>query len=183
MPRKKNQDSDTFAENKPKVLSPFDILKMMFTNQEEFNKLPIEVLGRNYYIINMQLSVKFPLQAAVFNHYKINPGEVVKCWQDFIVRQGLYGGYRIPQWVYEKGKAKANEEKVAKKKFTDKFIKQYCDHYGVSIKDVKYCLDSPYDILNNGMYNDLAEYKKKVDQLEKLSKMSMTDFQVGKNKE
>jgi hypothetical protein len=33
------------------------------------------------------------------------------------------------------------------------------------------------------MYNDLAEYKKKVDQLEKLSKMSMTDFQVGKNKE
>lgn len=117
-----------------KALSPFDIITLMFTNINEFNTLTDTILDKNFFIINRVFSIKYPLQATVFNKLGINTAQVIKAWANFIVSKEGYG--RVPYFVYTKGAKKSKETTIKK---TDNIstdsILEYCKRYHISLKD------------------------------------------------
>jgi len=169
MPTKKT----TTEELSAKQIGPFDILKLMFENQDEFWKIPTSTLAKNYFIINERMSIQYPLQAAVFNHTKINPGEVVKCWASFV--SGKFN--RTPGFIFIQGKKKAAETNMVKsRKFPEKFLQDFAWANGLSVKDVKFWLEAnPLDA-----YQRLDEYDKSLKELEKIKSLSLASM---KNKE
>lgn len=131
MPRKKKENIEEQEVKKPKAIGPFDIINMMFTKPDEFNKLSNLILSKNFFMINRVFSIQFPMQAAVFNKLNINTSDVIKCWRNFLVKQ--YGN-KVPYFVYTKGYKKTTElqEDVEIPKDTKE---QYCKHYDLSLKD------------------------------------------------
>ena len=117
-----------------KAIGPYDIIQMMFTNIDGFNKLTDIVLDKNFFIINRACAIKYPLQAALFNKLQINTAGVVKSWQQFLTKKEGYG--RVPYFVYTKGAKKSSEDKVKKTDNIDKeTIKEYCKRYHINLKD------------------------------------------------
>lgn len=137
---------------KPKALSPFDIIKMMFTDKPAFDNLSNLMLAKNFFMINRIFSIMFPLQAQCFNKLNINQAEVIRAWQSFGTLKLGYG--RMPSFVYTKG-AKASQTKttvdISKE---DKEL--YCKHYNISIKDFDDMLYFAYDLT----YNHFSNYVK-----------------------
>ena len=131
MPRKKKETTEQEEEiKKAKPLSPFDIIKMMFTNQAEFSKLSDKMLERNSFMINRVFSIKYPLQARYFNNTGVVSSDVVKSWNMFVVKNIGLG--RVPGFVYTKSSksSEANKEEI------DKELKrEYCKHYNISYRD------------------------------------------------
>ena len=121
------------AEKKPNIL--FDTLNALFTNKEYINDLTKEAIKQNIFMINRRIAIKFPLQAQVFNNSKTNAVDVLKFWSDF-----LYTGQRPPGWIYTGGAVKSQAKKDAKKEISNSLIKQYCNYYHCSIKDVEFAL-------------------------------------------
>ena len=103
MAKKKEQKTEKMV--KPKAIGPYDIVKMMFTNVAEFDKLSNSILSRNFFMINRIMSIQYPLQAQCFNNLHVNNADAVKCWKNFIVSKLGYG--KVPGFVFTKG-AKAN---------------------------------------------------------------------------
>lgn len=174
MPIKKTTgEKKTKADSKPKAISPFDIIKLMFENQEEFWKIPADVLSRNYFMINERMSIQFPLQAAVFNHLKINPGEVVKCWATFIMTKGLFG--KTPGYIFIQGKKKAAETNLLKrKKYPEDFLQEFSWYHKISIRDTKFLLDA-CPIETYKMLDEFDDMKKELEKLKSLTLSSMKD--------
>lgn len=174
MPRKKTTDTKV-AESKPKTLSPFDVLKMMFENHDAFMKLSEKDLSSNYFIINERMSIQYPMQAAVFNHAKINPAEVVKCWESFIRQQGYT---KTPGFIFIQGKKKAAETlKATKAKWPDKLIREYAAKRGISYRDVYAALD----LFPDQMSDDLKGYEKILKEIEDAKKMTIADLRDEKD--
>ena len=121
------------AEKKPNIL--FDTLNALFTNKEYINNLTKETIRQNIFMINRRIAIKYPLQVQVFNNSKVNPTDVLKFWSDF-----LYTGQRPPGWIYTAGAVKSQAKKDAKKEVSSTLIKQYCNYYHYSIKDVESAL-------------------------------------------
>lgn len=143
---------------KPKEISPFDIIKYMFTDDEAFNKLTKLQLERNYFIINRIFSIKYPLQAQVFNQNGINQSEVLKIWKDFLNK--VEGSGRVPGFCFTKGSKRSSEEAASsKKKLTRARIVEYAKHYNLSLKD----LDDVYEFFPN-------EFEVEVNRFEKMMK-------------
>lgn len=159
----------TSSESKPKTIGPFDIIGYIFSNQEEFKKLPDNILEKNYFIINDRFSINFPMQAAVFNHYKINGAMVVKCWAKFIQR---FNYNRTPSWMFIKGKAKTAEIKKSDNNLTKSEIRQYADHMDVSVKDVEFALE----LYPEQTLKEIKDYLKYLEDLEKLKKASLSSL-------
>ena len=133
MARKKKDDNLEIKKlSKPKSISPFDIIGMIFTNRESFNNLSNLILSKNFFMINRIFAIQFPLQAQLFNNLNVSKSDVIKCWANFAVTKLGYG--KIPSFVYTKG-AKA----ISQIKNTDNIDKdlkeQYCKHYNISLKD------------------------------------------------
>ena len=121
------------GEKKPNIL--FDTLNALFTNKEYINDLTKETIKQNIFMINRRIAIKFPLQAQVFNNSKTNAVDVLKFWSDF-----LYTGQRPPGWIYTTGAVKSQAKKDAKKEISNSLIKQYCNYYHCSVKDVESAL-------------------------------------------
>ena len=165
MPRTKNTIK---AEDKKQVLSPFDIINKMFTNHEAFMKFSDLDLSRNYFIINERMSIQYPMQAQVFNHYKINPAQVIRCWETFIRIQGYN---RVPGFIYAKGKKKSAEENYKNfKKIPDKTLSSYAAKRNFSVKDVKFALE----IYPEQVHKDIEKYEKELKYIEDLKKFKLT---------
>lgn len=131
MSRKKKENTEEQEVKKPKTIGPFDIINMMFTKPDEFNKLSNLLLSKNFFMINRVFSIQFPLQAAVFNKLNINTADVIRCWQNFLTKQ--YGN-KVPFFVYTKGLKKTTE--LQEDIEIPKDIKEsYCKHYNLSLKD------------------------------------------------
>ena len=162
MPKKK-----ALEEEKPKQIGPFDILKLMFVNRPEFWKIPDSTLAKYYFIINERMSIQFPMQAAVFNHLKINPAEVVKCWTEFVQKKGYN---TVPGFIFIQGKKKAADTNLEKKKkYPEKTISEYAWHLKVSPKDLKFAM-SLYPVQ---VSSEIDKWEKQKQELEKLKTMSL----------
>ena len=117
-----------------KPVGPYDIIQMMFTNKEKFDKLTDIILDKNFFIINRACAIKYPLQAALFNKTQINTAGVIKSWRNFLTTKEGFG--KVPYFIYTKGSKKTTEAKVKKSDNIDKdTIKKYCKRYHISLKD------------------------------------------------
>lgn len=130
MARKKTENTEEIK--KPKAISPFDIIKMMFTDISAFNNLSNLILSKNFFMINRIFSIMFPMQAQCFNNLDINQAEVIKVWQRFATAKLGYG--RMPGFVYTKG-AKASQELNKTDDINKEDKELYCAHYQISLKD------------------------------------------------
>lgn len=144
-----------------KTLSPFDIITLIFTNIEEFNNLSDTILDKNFFIINRVFSIKYPLQAAIFNKLTINTAQVIRAWSRFILMHEKYG--RVPYFVYTKG-AKKSKETVIKK--TDNIsadtVCEYCKRYHITLKDY----NNLKTLYNDDLITDVKRYEKIISQKE-----------------
>lgn len=144
-----------------KALSPFDIITLMFTNINEFNSLSDVILDKNFFIINRVFSIKYPMQASIFNKLGINTAQVVKAWARFITTKERYG--KVPYFVYTKGAKKSKETQIKKTDNIDtETIYAYCKRYNISLKeynDLKL-------IFNDEFINDVKRYEKLIDKKE-----------------
>jgi len=137
------------AEEKKKNIL-FEILNALFNDKEYINNLTNETIKQNIFMINRRLAIKYPLQAQVFNNSKINPIDLLKFWSDF-----LYTGGRAPGWLYIAGANKSQAKKDAKKLVSSSLIREYCNYYKVSDKDV----DAAIKFFPEEMLSDLKEFE------------------------
>ena len=117
MPRTKKVKVEEAPEKvkTPKAIGPYDIIKLMFTDLQGFDKLSNTMLERNAFMINRIFAIQFPAQAQCFNNSKINSADVVRSWRLFAVKTLGFG--KVPGFVYTKGAKKSSElkEKVDNK--------------------------------------------------------------------
>lgn len=162
-----NKKLDNTDKNKPKVLSPFDIFKMMFFNHEEFVRLPNEMLSQNFFIINQIMGIQYPMQAQAFNDSKINGAEVVRYWDIMLHSVGYR---RVPAFVYTKGKKKAAEICNMKiDKVSEPAKKYYAERNHVSITDV----DNAIEIFGKRMTDDVKKFMKQKEFLDNIERESI----------
>ena len=138
------------------INSPFDIINLMFTNYQEFNKLSDIILEKNFFIINRVFSIKYPEQSQFFNKLSINKAQVIRYWGFFITKKEGYG--KVPYFVYTKGAKKQNEVNSKKSNFNfDKnLIYNYCKRYHINLKDFNNIKSLYYDEL----LTDIKKYEK-----------------------
>jgi hypothetical protein len=127
----------------------FELINTMF-KQQEFKKIPMHERAKHFFMINRFASIKFPVQAAYFNHLRINPGQTVSYWQDNWSK--MYS--RTPSWMYVKTK-KVKEDKKAKAEFTDETVKWYCDKFQMSRRD----FDTSVKILGEEFIAEVKQYE------------------------
>lgn len=129
MARKKKEESQEEIK-KPKAIGPFDIIKMMFTDKESFDKLSDAILAKNFFMINRVMAIQFPLQAQCFNKLNINTGQVIRAWQQFATAKCGYGS--VPNFVY----TKTGKSTFVDPDNIDKDVKlTYCLHYDTTEKE------------------------------------------------
>lgn len=150
-----------------KPIGPYDIIQMMFTNNDGFNKLTDIILDKNFFIINRAFAIKYPLQAALFNKLQINTAAVIKSWKNFMNSKEGYG--RVPYFIYTKGAKKTTEVKVKTSDNIDKETKkEYCKRYHISLKDYENLKLFFYDEL----IADVKRYSKLISLKEQEKKIS-----------
>ena len=155
MARKKKDNNDEVEKIKtPKSIGPYDIISMMFTNFEAFNKLSNTILDKNFFMINRVFSIKYPLQGALFNKLNINTAGVIKSWAMFISNKEGYG--RVPYFVYTKGAKKSADSTSKTDKLDKELIKEYCKRYKINLKD----FDMLNSLYHDELINDVKRYEK-----------------------
>jgi hypothetical protein len=127
----------------------FELINSMF-RQSEFKKISMHERSKHFFMINRFASIKFPVQAAYFNHTKINPGQVVSFWQENWSR--AYS--RTPSWMYVKTK-KAKEAVKAKQPFTDEMIRVYCQKFEMSRRD----FDTSLELIGEPFISDVKQFE------------------------
>ena len=109
----------------------FGFINDMFARPAEFKKTKMHDRAKHFFMINRFSAIKSPVIASLFNHLKINPGQVVTFWQESLSK--TYN--RTPSWMYVKT-AKAKEAKKKAQPITDETIRKYCEHFKVSRRDI-----------------------------------------------
>lgn len=138
-------------------LTHFDVIKMMFTNQQEFNNLTNSTLQSVSFMVNRTFSIKYPLQAQFFNVLNINGADMVRYWQKFITAKEGYG--TCPSFIYTGGasKQKASKAKTKAEQLDKETINEYCKFYHLSLKDFN---DMLY-FYNDETVEDIEKFEKK----------------------
>ncbi len=77
----------------------FDLVKIMFSDPNKYQKLSANDRGRNFFMIQRFMSIKFPTTAQQLNRNGINPIAVVDLWQLVASRFS-----KVPGWIYTKTK-------------------------------------------------------------------------------
>ena len=107
------------------------------------------------------------MQAAVFNHAKINPAEVVKCWADYVKKKGYTS---VPGFVFIQGKKKAADTNlVQKKKIPEKVLQEFSWHKSISLKDLKFAM-SMWPVQATA---EIEAWQKQRENLEKMKALSL----------
>lgn len=102
----------------------FDIVKTIFKQDKEWNKVSRNDKTRNFFMINRIMSIQFPIQAHQFNHTKISPRPIADWWHNTLSRHYT----KMPNWIFTK--TKKTETKKDTKKVIDfdpeveKFIRE-----------------------------------------------------------
>lgn len=132
----------------------FELISTMF-KPSEFTKTPMHEKGKHFFMINRFSAIKHPVQAAFFNHIRINPAQVVNFW-------GKSWGQaysRTPAWMYVKTK-KAKEDKKAKQPLADNIIKIYCEQFKMSRRD----FDTSVEIIGEPFIQEVKMFETMVSQ-------------------
>lgn len=133
----------------------FDFINGMLAKPAEFKKTKMHERGKYFFMINRFCAINFPVQAAAFNHIKINPGQAVTFWQKLLSSRYT----KTPGWMYV-STAKAKEKKKAAQPVSDETIKKYCEQFQLSRREVHEAID----LLGDKMVKELKNYEKLISQ-------------------
>lgn len=141
--------TESNISTKTKMPGPYDIIKLMFTDVQGFDKLSDIILERNSFMINRIFAIQFPAHAQIFNTMGMKGSNTVKAWRIFGLH--TFGGGRVPSFVYTKGAKSTTTKKQEKQLYTKDEINQYCEHYNISHKDFEEMQEFIPDILKDKM--------------------------------
>ncbi len=110
----------------------FELIRVMFEDPHAYDAVSNTDKKKHFFMINRRMSIKFPLQAHVLQHTKIDEVAVVDFWQRFLTKQYK----KTPFWMYVKGTKRAKEDKE-KKTFKDTVMKQFASTYGYDERSVR----------------------------------------------
>ncbi len=108
----------------------FDIVKKVFSSDQEWSKVSDLDKKRNFFMINRFMSIEFPQLANQFNRINIESTKALDTWQRILSRR-----YRkVPGWVF----TKTNKSDTKKKKDTSWDIKEdtikfYCNRNNIRL--------------------------------------------------
>lgn len=116
----------------------FDIIGVMFEDHSAWVKVTNYDKKKNFFMINRILSIKYPLQANMLQHLKVNQVAVIDFWFYFISSQ--YN--RKPSWLYTKASKKKDSTKKSKKNtITEDMIKTFAHKLGYEVKTVRMAIE------------------------------------------
>jgi hypothetical protein len=88
----------------------FEFIKVLFTDPKRYSQLKASDKGRNHFMVQRFMSIKFPTTAQQLNRVGMNGAGVMDLWQKIAIR---FNG-RVPGWIYTKTKKLEKNEKVYK---------------------------------------------------------------------
>jgi hypothetical protein len=107
------------------MIQLFDYVKLVFTGDEKaWEEIKDIDKSRNFFMLNRFMSIKYPVQAAVLSHYKIDSSAVSDYWHRTM--KGLYKS--TPNWIYAKTKKKDEESKKLDLPSTE-MITWFCERH------------------------------------------------------
>jgi len=133
----------------------FEFINGMTARPADFKKTKMHERGKHFFMVNRLCSIAFPIQAAAFNHIKINPGQAVSFWQTLL--SAKYS--RTPKWMYV-STAKGKAAKKAKQLVSDETIRIYCEQFQLSRRDV----DDAVEIFGDAAYKEIIEFEQLINQ-------------------
>ncbi len=83
----------------------FDYIKVLFGRDQQWNKLKGYDKSKNSFMTNRFMSIKFPIQANLFNSLKIDPVGQAEAWR--LVSSKFN---RVPGFIYTKVKKSAKQK-------------------------------------------------------------------------
>jgi len=84
----------------------FDYIKVMFSSTEKWNKLKAYDKVKNSFMVNRFMSIKFPMQANLFNVLKTDPMGAAESWRMVASKFN-----RVPGWIYTRVRKIKKEKK------------------------------------------------------------------------
>lgn len=133
----------------------FEFINGMTARPAEFKKTKLHERGKHFFMVNRLCSIAFPMQAAAFNHIKINPAQVVTFWQRLL--SAKYS--RTPKWMYV-STAKEKAKKKAKVPVSEETIKKYCEQFQISRRDI----NDAVEIFGDAAYKEIIEFENLINQ-------------------
>lgn len=128
---KKKDDNVKMKSTAPSL---FDYINMIFKNPNKFSKLPSYEKEKSFFMSQRFFSIKYPIQAAMFNNIRINSGEAMQYWCDSLSK--IYNN--TPQWIWGTLKEVKKKKETEKNKLDvkDSTIIYYCNINQCSRRDV-----------------------------------------------
>ena len=134
----------------------FDYIKVLFSTEEKWNKLKPYDKIKNNFMVNRFMSIKFPVQANLFNTLKIDPVGQAEAWR--LVSSKFN---RVPGFIYTKVK-KSAKQKAKEWNPNPKALELYMKFNEIGEREYKEALkhnpslvQSSIDILEKQMGNDV----------------------------
>ena len=84
----------------------FDYIKVLFGRDQQWDKLKGYDKSKNSFMTNRFMSIKFPIQANMFNALKIDPVGQAEAWRMVASKFN-----RVPGFIYTKTKASKKSKK------------------------------------------------------------------------
>ena len=107
----------------------FDYIKVLFGRDQQWNKLKGYDKSKNSFMTNRFMSIKFPLQANMFNALKIDPVGQAEAWRMVASKFN-----RVPGFIYTKTKA---SKKIKKWEPDTKALEMYLKINEIGERDFK----------------------------------------------
>lgn len=133
-------------------MSPFELIKIIIEEPKSYDNISSLEKKKNFFIINRRMAIKFPLQAHVLQHLKIDEVSVIDSWKIFLQKQ--YN--KVPYWMYTKGIKKAQESKENKTNIKESIIKEFATKNNFDIQSVREALN----LFPKEMTKELKQFEK-----------------------
>tara|TARA_B110000503_G_C7157723_1_gene418090 strand:+ start:2043 stop:2453 length:411 start_codon:yes stop_codon:yes gene_type:complete len=106
----------------------FPFIKVLFSDSKTYSTLKSNDKGKNFFMVNRFMSIKYPMTSQQLNRNGINGSAVMDLWHIVAIRFG-----RVPGWIYTKTK-KVKDETVWKPDPTVSTI--WMERHGLGDKDL-----------------------------------------------
>jgi len=130
----------------------FELIKIMFEDPEAYSKVTPGEKKKHFFMINRRMSIKFPAQAQVLQHIRIDEVSVVDSWQQFLRKQ--YN--KTPYWMFTKGVKKTQEKKEQKIDVKESTIKLFASKHDMDLKSVREAIE----VFSDEMKKELKTFEK-----------------------
>ena len=108
------------------MIALFDYIKLVFSkNEKPWEELTMVDKGRNFFMLNRFMSIRFPTQVHALSLLKIDPSATSNYWHRTMK---AVGSGSTPKWIYTKTIKKGAEKKKLKLP-SDEMIQWYCQRH------------------------------------------------------